>query len=51
MSCIGEEIVKDASRIPIVDVIDSCDIITNSTVLQVCLFICVEKHEDYVVDL
>ncbi|XP_009607187.1 probable protein arginine N-methyltransferase 3 [Nicotiana tomentosiformis] len=34
MSCIGEEIVKDASRIPIVDVIDSCDIITNSTVLQ-----------------
>ncbi|MCE0481590.1 Protein arginine N-methyltransferase 3 [Datura stramonium] len=34
MSCIGEEIFKDASRIPIVDVIDSCDIITNSTVLQ-----------------
>ncbi|KAJ8573053.1 hypothetical protein K7X08_009564 [Anisodus acutangulus] len=34
MSCIGEEIVKDASRIPIVDVIDSCDVITNSTVLQ-----------------
>ncbi|XP_059312353.1 probable protein arginine N-methyltransferase 3 [Lycium ferocissimum] len=34
MSCIGEEIVKDASRIPIVDVIESRDIITNSTVLQ-----------------
>ncbi|KAL3349299.1 hypothetical protein AABB24_022436 [Solanum stoloniferum] len=34
MSCIGEEIVKDASRIPIVDVIDSCDIITNSKILQ-----------------
>lgn len=34
MSCIGKEIVKDASRIPMVDVIDSCDIITNSTVLQ-----------------
>lgn len=48
MSCIGEEIVKDASRIPIVDVVDSRDIITNSKVLQVCLFICMEKHENCV---
>ncbi|KAL2478152.1 putative protein arginine N-methyltransferase 3 [Forsythia ovata] len=34
MSCIGLEEVEDASRNPIVDVIDSCDIITTTQVLQ-----------------
>lgn len=34
MSCIGEEILEDASQRPIIDVIDSQDIVTNSVVLQ-----------------
>ncbi|XP_059650567.1 probable protein arginine N-methyltransferase 3 [Cornus florida] len=34
MSCIGKELVEDAAQVPIVDVIDSCDIVTNSVVLQ-----------------
>ncbi|KAG8391100.1 hypothetical protein BUALT_Bualt01G0152700 [Buddleja alternifolia] len=34
MSCIGREVVEDAARIPIVDVIDSCNIITTTEVLQ-----------------
>ncbi|KAL2461114.1 putative protein arginine N-methyltransferase 3 [Abeliophyllum distichum] len=34
MSCIGLEEVEDAARNPIVDVIDSCDIITTTQVLQ-----------------
>lgn len=37
MSCIGQEIVEDASRFPIIDVIDSINIITTTEVLQVCV--------------
>lgn len=35
MSCIGEEVFEDASRVPIVDIVDGQDIITESAVLQV----------------
>lgn len=35
MSCIGKELAEDAARVPIVDVIDSGDIVTNTVVLQV----------------
>ena len=35
MSCIGKELVEDAARVPIVDVVDSCDIVTNTAILQV----------------
>ncbi|XP_058226018.1 probable protein arginine N-methyltransferase 3 [Rhododendron vialii] len=34
MSCIGKELVEDAARVPIVDIIDSGDIVTNTVVLQ-----------------
>ncbi|GER46302.1 protein arginine n-methyltransferase [Striga asiatica] len=34
MSCIGREIDEDAARFPIVDVIDSCNIVTTTEVLQ-----------------
>nr|POF08844.1 putative protein arginine n-methyltransferase 3 [Quercus suber] len=34
MSCIGKELVGDAAKIPIVDIVDNHDIVTNSTVLQ-----------------
>ncbi|XP_073038806.1 probable protein arginine N-methyltransferase 3 [Primulina eburnea] len=34
MSCIGQEIVEDASRFPIIDIIDSSNIITTTEVLQ-----------------
>ncbi|XP_058078832.1 probable protein arginine N-methyltransferase 3 [Magnolia sinica] len=34
MSCIGKEVVEDAAQLPIVDVIDSRDIVTNTVVLQ-----------------
>ncbi|CAL5381522.1 unnamed protein product [Camellia sinensis] len=34
MSCIGKELVEDATRVPIVDVVDFCDIVTNTVVLQ-----------------
>ncbi|GFY92374.1 protein arginine methyltransferase 3 [Actinidia rufa] len=34
MSCIGKELVEDAARVPIVDVVDSCDIVTNTAILQ-----------------
>ncbi|XP_052190178.1 probable protein arginine N-methyltransferase 3 isoform X2 [Diospyros lotus] len=34
MSCIGKELFEEAARIPIVDVVDSHDIVTNSVVLQ-----------------
>lgn len=37
MSRIGQEVVEDAARFPIVDVIDSSHIVTNTEVLQVCL--------------
>lgn len=35
MSCIGKELVEDAARVPIVDIIDSGDIVTNTVALQV----------------
>ncbi|XP_043692273.1 probable protein arginine N-methyltransferase 3 [Telopea speciosissima] len=34
MSCIGGEVFQDAARFPIVDVIDSRDIVTDSVVIQ-----------------
>ncbi|GFP93253.1 probable protein arginine n-methyltransferase 3 [Phtheirospermum japonicum] len=34
MACIGREVVEDAARVPIIDVIDSCDIVTTTKVLQ-----------------
>ncbi|KAL2337217.1 hypothetical protein Fmac_011663 [Flemingia macrophylla] len=34
MSCIGKELVTDAARIPIVDVVDSQDLVTSSAILQ-----------------
>lgn len=37
MSCIGREVVEDAARVPIIDVIDSCHIVTTPKVLQVCV--------------
>ena len=36
MSCVGKELVEDAAESPIVDVIDSRDIVTGTAVLQVC---------------
>ncbi|KAL3829819.1 hypothetical protein ACJIZ3_018621 [Penstemon smallii] len=41
MSCIGREVDDNAAGIPIVDVIDSCNIVTTTEVLQVktCLLI------------
>lgn len=34
MSCIGEEVNETATKIPIVDIIDDCDLVTNSGTLQ-----------------
>ncbi|KAK9123271.1 hypothetical protein Sjap_012873 [Stephania japonica] len=34
MSCIGKEVVEDAAQVPIVDVIDSQHIVTNTATLQ-----------------
>ncbi|KAJ8428769.1 hypothetical protein Cgig2_010773 [Carnegiea gigantea] len=34
MSCVGKELVEDAAQFPIVDVIDSRDIVTDTAVLQ-----------------
>ncbi|KAG2372505.1 protein arginine N-methyltransferase [Vigna angularis] len=34
MSCIGKELVMDAAQIPIVDVLDSQDLVTSSAILQ-----------------
>lgn len=35
MSCIGKEVVEDSAKLPIVDVVDSRDIMTNAVVIQV----------------
>lgn len=35
MSCIGKELVDDAAQTPIVDIVDSHDIVTDAAVLQV----------------
>ncbi|GLT64965.1 hypothetical protein SLA2020_374240 [Shorea laevis] len=34
MSCIGREVVEDASKIPIVDVVDECNLVTNAATVQ-----------------
>ncbi|KAF8395717.1 hypothetical protein HHK36_019667 [Tetracentron sinense] len=34
MSCIGKEVVEDAAQLAIVDVVDSCDIVTNAVAVQ-----------------
>nr|GMD63333.1 probable protein arginine N-methyltransferase 3 [Ipomoea batatas] len=34
MSCIGNELAEEASRFPIVDVVDSSDVVTSTAVLQ-----------------
>ncbi|KAF5733646.1 arginine N-methyltransferase family protein [Tripterygium wilfordii] len=34
MSCIGKELVQDAAKIPIVDVVDDRDLVTDAVVLQ-----------------
>lgn len=35
MKCVGEEVVRDATQAPIIDVIDSKDVITTSSLIQV----------------
>lgn len=35
MSCVGREVVRDAAGIPIIDVVDDHDLVTDSVVLQV----------------
>lgn len=37
MSCIGKEIVEDAARGPIVDVMSDKDLVTNAAILQVSI--------------
>lgn len=47
MSRIGREVAEDSAGIPIVDVIDSSHIVTNTKVLQVCvqcLLLCVHQE-------
>ncbi|XP_050235016.1 probable protein arginine N-methyltransferase 3 [Mercurialis annua] len=34
MSCIGRELLQDAAKIPIVDVVNECDLVTDFAVLQ-----------------
>lgn len=35
MSCVGKELVEDAAKIPIVDIVDDYDLVTHAAVLQV----------------
>ena len=35
MSCVGKEVVEDAAQTPIVDIVDSHDIVTDTALLQV----------------
>lgn len=44
MSCVGKELVEDASRVPIVDVVDDQDIVTNAVVLQVSFLYIRERN-------
>lgn len=39
MSCIGKEVVEDAARAPIVNVVDSRDIVTESVALKVTCYL------------
>ncbi|KAL3516395.1 hypothetical protein ACH5RR_023297 [Cinchona calisaya] len=34
MSCIGKEVVENAARLPLVDIVDGCDVVTKAQVLQ-----------------
>ena len=44
MSSVGKELVKDAAELPIVDVVDSHDIVTDTAVLRVSsLFLLLAK--------
>ncbi|WJX36641.1 Protein arginine N-methyltransferase 3 [Trifolium repens] len=45
MSCIGEELVIDAARYPIVDVIDHQDLVTSSSILQTFDLATMKPHE------
>ena len=38
MSSIGKEVVEDAAKFPIVDIVNHHDLVTNSAVLQVSGF-------------
>jgi len=35
MSCVGKELVQDAAKFPIVDVVDEKDLVTDAVLLQV----------------
>ena len=37
MSCVGKELVEDAAQIPIVDIVEGQDLVTNAAVLKVSL--------------
>lgn len=37
MSCIGKELVQDAARYPIVDIVAADDLVTDAALLQVCI--------------
>lgn len=37
MSCVGRELVQDAAKFPIVDVVDDHDLVTNAAALKVSL--------------
>ncbi|MCL7021954.1 hypothetical protein MKW94_011669 [Papaver nudicaule] len=45
MSCISKEVVEDASENPIVDVLDNCDIVTQSTVLKIFDLVTMKPEE------
>lgn len=45
MSCVGKELVEDASRVPIVDVVDDQDIVTNAVVLQIFDLVTMKPEE------
>ncbi|XP_002513022.2 probable protein arginine N-methyltransferase 3 [Ricinus communis] len=34
MTCIGKELVQDAAQIPIIDIVNDCDLVTDAAVLQ-----------------
>lgn len=38
MRCVGEEVVHDATQSPIIDVVDSKEVITTTSLLQVSFY-------------
>ena len=40
MKCIGKEVLEDAATSPIVDTIDSKEIVTDTCLLQVLIYLC-----------